>query len=1483
MKTKLLFLLLISISLIGIISAEETQSNDTGLLDNLFNFLDNLFNNLLGDNTENYTGISSIEQSKERIYITQIIDEPIPLNGEIKFYDKKISNKEGVIIISKKEFQPLWYKNKTTEIIDFEIRVINPSKETLVGLKEFMGNLDKYNPIYTYSDTSTNVLIIKDSKKEENETHFIITEYKVYEKNYSNYKPFLKPKDLNLSKNISIRATFDIPRYTKESFNISFGDKNTNYLLDPELGVCGTLSTANATYVLNTSLNATGTCMTVSAPNITLDCNGYTINYSTGGTANTYGVYSNQFNTTIKNCKIVDGNLTSTTNTRYGIYSVFASQTSAYHLIYNNSINTSSSRGIYTYYSDRMNISLNNITTYTTASFNHGIIFERSSNNTINNNNIFSGLGIGIYIYLSSHDNNVTNNNASGGASGSRAGIWIQSSSRNNISNNNATGISSANGIYLEQSSQNNTIANNNARSQGSGVGIYITGSTGNNLTNNNGTSLSANGIYLVTNADNNILTNNYGSSNSSNGIQVYDGSDNNILINNTGISAFAGHGIYIYSGTNNTLNSNTGVSNSGYGLYIRTETSSNFVGNNGTSNTGIGNYIQSSSNNTLTNNIAVGTGSGSYGIYIISSANNTFKDCQTISGVLQDVNYATGSGSTNNTFLNCSYNLSKETIVPVDGQLIRKWYYQTYVNYSNSTAVSNAQVTAYNSSNDLRFNVSTNSTGYIPVQSLTEYQNIGGTRTYASNYTLNASKGSLVSNQLSRNITTNTFGDYLTINLAPSCVLISKTPTDIASNSTGVLSIVMNCSSQIPLNLTKLGGNYRFFITRTVDAYTVSIGIPNYFSVRYPNNSLGVVSPLTPPYKIWRALGRNEGDWYESLTSQELINCSGISQCYRPLNDTYSYAIEDDEYGHFTLIPSPDNKSVIINYTHPAVSVSAFSQVMYISWESMIKEQKKNITISNNNPVLIKDFDLQAYRSNKNYSVNLFTNLGVIGSPTKEERIFYCNSSYNPLGSTQVINSPNCVLASVLTPTEINNKLFTEKNSTYIRNTFSVTNGLFAGIITTTEYYLSIESPQTSASNYYQLRYANGTTNSDVSFSNTNVSWTSTDGGVTWIKANWTADIFTTFVRAIDNEFQFGYYIEDILGNAGYNFTFITDEITPVNDPISSPNILAYNSSAYPNDYNINETHKGIMKVLVGVSKDPDSVGNVTHNLTLRNLDGTYNYTINGSFKSLNDENIWIRFNTSLVPDGKYRMNILAIAGDNLNDTKNRTTDRNFTINNSYVVVYSPLNVTYHDNENININWTIPVGYYVANYTLKLKYSNGTTKQNITILSGTNLGYTWNTDCNNGDETYYILVSACDEVNECSNGISNIFSVVNTPPIINIFSPLNTTYYSTSISLNVFGVDYSTPISYAYKLDSSPYVSFTPNITLNTTGYEVYHDIIVGAIDSCGYYSNKSARFYVGITSNGTAIPIVTPSCRLHRPLFDNINIGVIRRPNYC
>jgi len=158
---------------------------------------------------------------------------------------------------------------------------------------------------------------------------------------------------------------------------------------------CSVLSTSNMIYNMSMNLTSNGTCFNITAQNVTLDCKGYWINYSTAGTANTMGVYSNQFNSTIKNCNIIDGNWTNSNSYRRGIDLNGSSNSS----ILNNFINVSNGNAILL----ESGSNFNNITNNTIISnSSSGINLSASSSNIFSSNKLFSGDGAEILLYLDS-------------------------------------------------------------------------------------------------------------------------------------------------------------------------------------------------------------------------------------------------------------------------------------------------------------------------------------------------------------------------------------------------------------------------------------------------------------------------------------------------------------------------------------------------------------------------------------------------------------------------------------------------------------------------------------------------------------------------------------------------------------------------------------------------------------------------------------------------------------------------------------------------------------------------------------------------------------------------------------------------------------------------------------------------------------------------------------------------------------------------
>jgi len=426
---------------------------------------------------------------------------------------------------------------------------------------------------------------------------------------------------------------------TRVLFLIFLGIFLISFVSAEDISTCRPLNVTGTYYNLTANVTSATTCFSVTAQNVTLDCNGYWINYSTGGTANTYGVYSTgRDNITIKNCNIFDGNWTSSIASRYGIY--FTSTNNG--TILNNFVNVSNSNAIYLY--------------------NYG-----ENYNNLTSNKALSNSSYGIYIYNNS--NNILVNNT--GISNSNYGIVLAAVSNNTLTNN--TGISnSSRGIYLSLSF-NNTLNSNIGTTNSSVVGnsgIRVDNSQDNIFFLNSALSNSSYGIYFYNNS-NNVLINNNGISNTSYGIYVYL-SSNNTFYGNNGTSN-SNYGIYILSSSNNNLTNNFGISNSSYGIYLSSSNKNNLTNNTGTSNSDYGVYLNNLNDSVLVSN--VGFSDFSWGIYTNFLFNNTFvnfnwpayssislKSNLTISSIFANLNSVCVS-SMNSPSVNFNYKISDEFI----------------------------------------------------------------------------------------------------------------------------------------------------------------------------------------------------------------------------------------------------------------------------------------------------------------------------------------------------------------------------------------------------------------------------------------------------------------------------------------------------------------------------------------------------------------------------------------------------------------------------------------------------------------------------------------------------------------------------------------------------------------------------------------------------------------------------------------------------
>ncbi len=328
--------------------------------------------------------------------------------------------------------------------------------------------------------------------------------------------------------------------------------------------------------------------------------------------------------------------------------------------------------------------------------------------------------------------------------------IYLQHSNNHNISfvNISITGNDDNIGVYLFNASDSyidNAIINTTGEH---GYGIFLYGVWNGNCVNN-----------TVTNSE--IYT--YGTYGSGIRIVGANGASKNHTILDTSIYSKAWSGIFIEGG----------LLNEGYIniTRVRIETES-----------------------------AAGDGQG---IHVWDNINLLYVKDSNITTHSSSDGFKVRDYAGNYSFLNVSY--VNDSVV--DGTLTRKWYFESYVNWSNGTLADGANVSAYNSSGDWEFNVLTDSAGYIPRQEITDYIIIGGTGTsYFSNYTINASKTG-INESIVFNVTLNQNKyDYVitlngTLDYFPTVTLNKPDDNEVSTS----LTQLFNCTGEDDFKLVNI------------------------------------------------------------------------------------------------------------------------------------------------------------------------------------------------------------------------------------------------------------------------------------------------------------------------------------------------------------------------------------------------------------------------------------------------------------------------------------------------------------------------------------------------------------------------------------------------------------------------------------------------------------------------------------------------------
>jgi parallel beta-helix repeat protein len=157
-----------------------------------------------------------------------------------------------------------------------------------------------------------------------------------------------------------------------------------------------------------------------------------------------------------------------------------------------------------------------------------GIFLNSSSNNIIENNEVYLNSMDGIYLRLS-NGNVIRGNNCT--LNGGHGGIYLNPSSNNNLIENNVCNSNLDHGIKLQSNSNNNVVKNNTCL-YNNNVGIFLLNVYHNKIVKNNCSFNGQPGIFLRLSEDN-LIANNTCSFNRESGIQLDFGNYNNTVKDN--------------------------------------------------------------------------------------------------------------------------------------------------------------------------------------------------------------------------------------------------------------------------------------------------------------------------------------------------------------------------------------------------------------------------------------------------------------------------------------------------------------------------------------------------------------------------------------------------------------------------------------------------------------------------------------------------------------------------------------------------------------------------------------------------------------------------------------------------------------------------------------------------------------------------------------------------------------------------------------
>ncbi len=451
--------------------------------------------------------------------------------------------------------------------------------------------------------------------------------------------------------------------------------------------ITGCPVTINESTTLTQNLVSNTSCIKINNSNTVLDCNGYNITFNQKGGAD-FGINaSNVTNIVIRNCTIIEANITGGST---GIYlQDVSNSTIAYNNVtvngsfssVSNGIQMSSSTGLFT---SNNNTVANNTIQISDLTGSYGILINyQNENHKILGNriNVVNGTPISIVWYA----NNllIAGNQVRLAAGGASIGIGLANTNHSLFENNTVEfGSSGAGyrGITIDTGSNYNTVSANNFSStmEKSGPGAIVIQANHNYAVNNiiNISGRDCEGI-AVSSSNNTITGNNIrvNCNLTAKGVYLSNAQNNTVAYNNisgtgpdTGITSIQAQGIYTFAANYNNITQNNITVNgtgSSFGFYVKSSSRNNLVTENiiaasGTGGGNLGIHIDSSDNNTFDLNAILTSGTESYGILLASSKNNTFSRTL-LNNTVQWINLT--SDTQNNTFVNTTFAMPNGSI----------------------------------------------------------------------------------------------------------------------------------------------------------------------------------------------------------------------------------------------------------------------------------------------------------------------------------------------------------------------------------------------------------------------------------------------------------------------------------------------------------------------------------------------------------------------------------------------------------------------------------------------------------------------------------------------------------------------------------------------------------------------------------------------------------------------------------------------------